>query len=544
MIVLIDNYDSFTHNLFQYMSEMTSEEVRVVRNDRITVSEIERLAPSRIVVSPGPGRPEEAGVSVAAIQHFAGKVPILGVCLGHQAIGYAFGARIIQARRIVHGKAEPIATDGRGIFRSIPTPAVFTRYHSLAIDFATVPEGFEVTATAEDGEIMGVRHKEHVIEGVQFHPESIASEAGKQLLRNFLNYRREPFVSKAVLGSLIEGATLSRDEAANFMEELTEGNLTPTQIAGFLVSIAARGPRPEEIAGCASVLQRKRTPISIDRPVLDTCGTGGDGLGTFNISSLSALAAAACGATVAKHGNRAVSSKSGSADFYRALGIAVDLPPAYTERLIGEHNFGFLFAPIYHGAMRHAAVPRRELGVKTIMNLLGPLVNPAGAAYQLIGVYAPEYVPIVAEAAHMLGIRKAMVVHGLDGIDEISVSARTRAVTIGEDGTLEESEVDPAALGITGHSIADLTGGDAEENAAIAREILDGKGSAAIRDAVTINAAAALTVYGVANDLADGVARVRSAFDDGSLKRFVEKIVAVSQQLAEEAKRAAAEGAA
>ncbi|MFW6380828.1 MAG: glutamine amidotransferase-related protein, partial [Spirochaetota bacterium] len=317
MIVLIDNYDSFTHNLFQYLSELTDEEIRVVRNDRVTVAQLEQLAPSRLVISPGPGRPEEAGVSVDAVKAFAGKIPILGVCLGHQAIGYAFGARIVQAKRIVHGKAEPIMIDGRGIFRSIPVPATFTRYHSLAIDFATVPDGFEVTATAEDGEIMGIRHKEHVIEGVQFHPESIASENGKRLLRNFLNYRREPFVSKAVLNGLISGSTLTREEAANFMEELTEGNLTPSQVAGFLVAIASRGPRPEEIAGCASVLQRKRTPITVDRPVLDTCGTGGDGLGTFNISSLAALAAAACGATVAKHGNRAVSSKSGSADFYR-----------------------------------------------------------------------------------------------------------------------------------------------------------------------------------------------------------------------------------
>jgi len=481
MIVLIDNYDSFTHNLFQYLSELTSEEVRVIRNDRITIDGLRALEPSKLVISPGPGRPEEAGVSVQAIQEFTGRIPILGVCLGHQAIGYAFGARIVQAKRIVHGKAEWIGTDGRGLFRSIPTPSLFTRYHSLAVDEATVPDGFEVTATSEDGEIMGIRHTQHVVEGVQFHPESIASDAGKRLLRNFLNYRREPFVSKVVLTSLLEGATLSREEAANFMEELTEGNLTPAQVAGFLVAIASRGPLPAEIAGCASVLQRKRTPVTIDRPVLDTCGTGGDGLGTFNISSLSALAAAACGATVAKHGNRAVSSKSGSADFYRALGIAIDLPPAYTEQLIREHGFGFLFAPLYHGAMRHAAVPRRELGVKTIMNLLGPLVNPAGAAYQLIGVYAEEFVPIVAEAAHMLGIRKAMVVHGLDGIDEISVSDRTRSVTIDEAGDMHEAVIDPADFGVSGHTMADLAGGDAADNAAVAKEILAGGGPAAVR---------------------------------------------------------------
>ena len=282
------------------------------------------------------------------------------------------------------------------------------------------------------------------------------------------------------------------------MEELTEGNLTSAQIAAFLVAIATRGPKPEEVAGCAAVLQRKRVPVVLDRPLLDTCGTGGDGLGTFNISSLSALAAAACGATVAKHGNRAVTSTSGSADFYRVLGIAIDLPPPMTRRLIDEEGFGFLFAPIYHGAMRHAGPTRRELGVKTIMNLLGPLVNPAAAEYQLIGVYAEKLVPVVAEAAHLLGIRRAAVVHGLDGIDEISISAPTRMVVVDENGSLAESTVDPSEFGISGHRLDDLTGGSAEENVALAREVLAGKGRPAIRDAVALNAAAALAIYGLA----------------------------------------------
>ncbi|MFP4550384.1 MAG: bifunctional anthranilate synthase component II/anthranilate phosphoribosyltransferase [Spirochaetales bacterium] len=537
MIVLIDNYDSFTHNLFQYLSELTSEEIRVIRNDRTTLRDIEAMNPSRLIISPGPGRPEEAGVSVEAIRAFAGRIPILGVCLGHQAIGYAFGARIVQAKRIVHGKVEKMHVDGRGIFRSINSPALFTRYHSLAIEESSLSDELEITARSEDGEIMGVRHVDDLIEGVQFHPESVASESGKKLLNNFLNYRREPFVATSILGDLIDGKTLSREEAANFMEELTDGNLSPAQIAGFLTAIAARGPRPEEIAGCASVLQRKRTQVSISRPVLDTCGTGGDGLGTFNISSLSALVAAACGATVAKHGNRAVSSRSGSADFYRELGIQIDLPPSYTEELIEKHNFGFLFAPIYHGAMRHAAVPRRELGVKTIMNLLGPLVNPAGASYQLIGVYAERYAPIVAEAAHLLGIERVMVVHGTDGIDEISISAPTRAVTVNKDGALEERRLTPEEFGISGHALADLQGGSPAENAEMARELLAGGGREAIRDAVVINAAAALSLYGTVDTLAEGVERTRAALGDGTAARFLKEIVEASRSLATRASK-------
>jgi len=515
MILLIDNYDSFTHNLYQYLSELTSEEVRVVRNDRISVEEIARLAPSRIIISPGPGGPGDAGVSLQVVRQFMGKVPILGVCLGHQVIGEALGGRIVQAQRIVHGKAEGIKLDGRGLFRSIDSPANFTRYHSLVIDPPSLPAELEVTAWSQDGEIMGVRHREVLLEGVQFHPESIASESGKKLLANFLHYRREPFVVKEALAGLIGGVAMSQAEAEEFMEELTEGNLSPAQIAAFLTAVAVRGPVAAEIAGCARVLQRKRTVLAAVGPLLDTCGTGGDGKGTFNISSFTALAAAACGARVAKHGNRAVSSISGSADFYRELGVPVDITPVRAAELIEQHGFAFLFAPTYHGAMRHAAVPRREMGVKTIMNLVGPLVNPAGAEYQLIGVYDPGLCRTVAEAAWLLGVKRAMVVHGLDGIDELSPAAPSRVVELSPDGSLKEYEIDPATLGIRGHTVDGLAGGDAVHNAALARELAAGGGPAALRDAVALNTAAALTVYGTVGEIAEGLELVYRALDEG-----------------------------
>jgi anthranilate synthase/phosphoribosyltransferase len=535
MILLIDNYDSFTHNLYQYMSEITPEPVVVVRNDKTTLEEIEGMSPSRIIISPGPGRPEEAGISEAVIRRFGGTVPILGVCLGHQAIAHAFGAEVVQAKRIVHGKAEAMELDGRGLFRSVSSPAAFTRYHSLAVREETIPPEFEITARAPDGEVMGIRHKKQLLEGVQFHPESIASDAGKRLLSNFLHYHREPFVPSHYLSRLLEGASLSQAEAANFMEDLTDGNLTGAQIAGFLVAINAKGITPEEIAGCASVLQRKRRPVQVEGPILDTCGTGGDGLGTFNISSLTALVASACGARVAKHGNRAVSSKSGSADFYKALGIKVDLPPAKSEKMLAENNFAFLFAPIYHQAMKYAAAPRRELGVKTIMNLLGPLVNPAAADYQLIGVFSEEFCEPVAEAAHLLGIKRAMVVHGKDGIDELSVSAPSRVVLVDEEGSMESFELRPEEYGIRGYALSDLAGGDAEANAGIARAILSGSGYEAVRDSVILNAAGALRVYGRVSDIGEGVELARKALADGSVLAKLEQSVAVSGRLAREA---------
>ena len=548
MILIIDNYDSFTYNLYQYLCELTGGEVRVVRNDRIDLPGIEALDPQAIVISPGPGRPEEAGISVEAVRRFAGKVPILGVCLGHQAIGVAFGGRIVGARRIVHGKTEQINLDGRGLFRNIPLPATVTRYHSLVVDPESLPEELEITATSEDGEIMGLRHREHLVEGVQFHPESVGTPMGKRLLANFLKHKREPFPAAQLLSRILSRVDLSFIEMEEFMEELTDGNLNGSQIAGFLVGLNAKGFSPREIAGAASVLRRKKTPLPLAQPLLDTCGTGGDGLRTFNISSMAALVAAACGARVAKHGNRAVSSASGSADFYSALGITIDLAPAAAAELLERTGFTFLFAPLYHPAMRHAAQVRRELGMKTIMNLVGPLSNPAEAGSRLIGVFAEALCRPVAEAARLLGVERAMVVHGLDGEDEISVTGPTRIVELRE-GQLREYLIDPAQFALEPYPIEALQVGSVEDNAAIARSLLEGDtdpeaggrvaaegtavgNTAAIREAILLNAGAALYVYGLAETVEAGYQAAREALDQGRVRETLARIVGESRALA------------
>jgi anthranilate synthase/phosphoribosyltransferase len=531
MYLLIDNYDSFTWNIYQYLTELTPEEIRVVRNDRITLDEVEAMRPAGIIISPGPGRPEDAGISVDAILRFAGKIPILGVCLGHQAIGHAFGGKIVGAGKIMHGKTDSIVVDGRGLFRTVPSPAVFTRYHSLVIDPETLPECLEITARSTDGAIMGVRHREYLVEGVQFHPESVASESGREVLKNFLTYRREPVPHRVYLDRIIGGRDLTMGEAADFMRELTEGSLPEAIVSAYLVALNAKGITPAEIAGCASILGEKRRAIEISKPVLDTCGTGGDGLGTFNISSLAAIVAASCGAAVAKHGNRAVSSLCGSADFYRELGIAVDLSPESSVTLVEETGFAFLFAPIYHGAMRHAAPVRRTLGLKTIMNLLGPLVNPAGAKYQLIGVYDEALVPVMAEAAGLLGIQRALVVHGSDGLDEITVTGKTTAVSVGGDGKRETFTIDPVPIIGRTYPIEELAGGAAPENARVARELVAGTGPEAIFEAVCLNAGAALRLYGSAEDLASGYALAKAAFESGRVGQKLEEIIARSNEL-------------
>jgi anthranilate synthase/phosphoribosyltransferase len=538
MMVLIDNYDSFTWNLYQLLRQLTDEEVKVIRNDETDIARLRALNPSHLIISPGPGRPGEAGIIVEAVQEFAGKIPLLGICLGHQAIAEAFGGTVVSARQISHGKAEFLDLDGLGLFRSVASPSAFTRYHSLAVEESSLPDCLEVTARSRDGEIMGIRHREFVLEGLQFHPESIGSAEGRRVLGNFLHYHRQAFSPRTYLSRMINGEHLNRGEAENVMEDLTDGNLTPSQIAGFLVAMNAKGVTPEEIAGCAAVLQRKRTPLTVSGNLLDTCGTGGDGLGTFNISSLTALTAAACGARVAKHGNRAVSSRCGSADFYQALGIRTNLNPEGAARVLEETGFSFLFAPTYHGAMRFAAVPRKELGIKTIMNLLGPLANPAGAGYQLIGVFGEEFCEPVARAAHLLGIRRAMVVHGLDGQDEISVCAPTRLVMLEEDGSISSRIFEPEEAGIRRHDISALAGGDAQENGAIALRILSGKGSEAVRDAAALNAGAALFVYGMVRSISEGTAMALEAFADRRVEAKLKEVVEAGQAAALEQEKA------
>jgi anthranilate synthase/phosphoribosyltransferase len=533
MILIIDNFDSFTYNVSQVMATLTDEPVRVVRNDELSLKEIERLAPNFLVISPGPGRPAEAGISIEAIKHFAGKIPILGVCLGHQAIGEAFGGKIIQAKRIVHGKVEDMLHDGKGLFRGIPSPASFVRYHSLAIEEASLPADLEITARSRDDEIMGVRHRKFLIEGVQFHPESIASDAGKQLLKNFLNYRREAFPFKQSLSAVVAGKNLSQDEAAAFMDELTDGNLSDIQIAGYLMALESKGVTAEEIAGCARTLLKKRVKVAHATPVLDTCGTGGDGLGTFNISSLAAIAAAACGAPVAKHGNRAVSSLSGSADFYGELGININLSPEKSAELIRKTGFAFLFAPIYHGAMRYAGPARKALGVKTIMNLLGPLANPAGAEYQIIGVYSKELCLPVAQAARLLGVKRVLTLHSADGMDEISPAAATDVVEIGEDGEIKQYQISPEDFGISGFTIAELEGGSAKENAERATALLSGaENESALFHAVALNAGAGLYISKKTESLKAGYESAKTALRAGAVKEKLQSVQKLSQEMA------------
>ncbi len=534
MHIVIDHFDSFTYNLVQMLRGIlgSGEEVRVVRSDAFGPEDFDGAGISSIVLSPGPGCPSEYPASLELVRRHAGRTPVLGVCLGHELIVEAFGGAIRKARRVMHGKTDETLTDGRGCFRNIPSPAVFMRYHSLAADPERLPGCLEACAWSRlDGDVMAVRHREHRIEGLQFHPESIGSEPGRRVVENFYNYRREPFPAKRTLSRLLAREDIGGEDARAFMLEAAEGSLTDAQIAGFLCAFESKGATAEEIAGCASVLADKCLPFRAGAPALDIVGVGGDGKGSFNLSSMAALVAAACGQPVAKHGNRAVSSFCGSADFFAELGYPLTLPTPEAERLLERTGFAFLFAPLYHSAMKHAVTARRQLAVRTLMNLLGPLVNPAKARYQVLGVPEAGLLHPMADAAVLLGAERVMTVWSEDGLDEFSCAARTRCV-FAEGGARREFAFDPAEAGVAGGSSEALKGGTAEDNVAMARRLLAGEELGGVLDAVCLNAGAGLFVAGRAGDVAEGCGMARAAFREGKVAGKLEEIIAVANSLA------------
>ena len=332
------------------------------------------------------------------------------------------------------------------------------------------------------------------------------------------------------LRNLFDGRDLSRDEARAVMGEVMAGEATPAQIAGFLVALRAKGETAGEIAGCAEAMREHALAVRPARDdLVDTAGTGGDGAGTLNISTAAALVAAAAGAGVAKHGNRAVSSASGSADVLEALGFTLEQEPQRIAKSIDELGFGFLFAPSHHPAMRHAAAVRKELATRTVFNVLGPLTNPAGARAQVVGVYSPELVRTIAEVLARLGSRRAYVVHGGGGIDELSPVGPNLVAEV-VDGEVLERRLDPEAeLGIPRCSIDDLRGGSPAENAEAIRQVFAG-GNGGRRDAILLNAAGAIAAGGHAADLREGLEVARRTIDSGAAGERLELLIAFSRE--------------
>lgn len=532
MILLLDNYDSFTYNLYQAIGPLCPD-IQVVRNDKITIDEMEKMGLQALIVSPGPGYPSSAGISEEAIRHFSGKIPILGICLGHQAIGEAFGGKVVPAIQLMHGKASSITLLKRDpILAGLPESIEVARYHSLIIQREGLPDTLEILAEDEVGQIMAVKHKEHLTYGLQFHPESILTGWGGRMLENFLNLvpnlsvtplntpqseippaqrnALKPYIFKA-----IEGENLTREEAFDAMTCIMSGGATNAQIGSFLTALRMKGETTEEITGFAQVMRKKGKNVKHDFPVIDIVGTGGDLANTFNISTTSSFVIAGAGTAVAKHGNRSVSSKSGAADVLEALGFTLSLSPDEAAQCLRECGISFLFAPAFHGSMKFAAMPRKEIGVRSVFNILGPLANPAASDYILLGVYDEALMEPMAQVLMNLGVKGAMLVHGEDGLDEISISGPTKVCEIRE-GKLIKYAIRPSEFGVLEGKLDEIVGGTAEENARITVDILSGKERGPRRGIVLMNAGCALYTAGAASSIGEGIEMAKKSIDSGA----------------------------
>ncbi|PCI03575.1 MAG: anthranilate phosphoribosyltransferase [Zetaproteobacteria bacterium] len=326
-----------------------------------------------------------------------------------------------------------------------------------------------------------------------------------------------------------KGIPLSSKQAETVFNQIMQGQATPAQIGALLMGLSIRGETPELVAGAARAMRSAATKISPEATgLLDTCGTGGDGASTFNISTTVAIVLAACGVPVAKHGNRAISSKSGSADVLEALGVRLDISPEQVADCVDEVGIGFLFAPQCHPAMKYAGPVRREMGVRSVFNLLGPLTNPAGADYQILGVFGEEKLDLVANSLAQLGTKRALIVHGRDGLDEITTTAITDAVWV-ENGNTHRFEIDPAAFGMPYATPQALQGGDAAFNAEVMKHILAGVQGAG-RDIVLLNSAAALWVAGKVDSIADGLGLAAKTIDDGKATATLDALIAFTNK--------------
>src|SRR5687767_5951920 len=531
MLALIDNYDSFTYNLVQYLGELGAD-IRVFRNDQISLDELIALKPEHLVISPGPGEPlKDDGVSADAVKHFTGKIPVLGVCLGHQCLGAIYGGKVDRAARLMHGKTSSVNHKGEGIFKDIPSPFEGMRYHSLIVH-EPVPAELEVLATTAEGEIMALKHREHPTYGVQFHPESILTEHGKKLLKNFLDLKPAPTAGgeqamlKPFIAKAINRTDLTAEEAEQAMNVIMTGQATPAQIAAYLVALRMKGETVEEITGSVRAMRANALKVTVsDRsvPVYDIVGTGGDGAHTFNISTAAAFVVAGAGHKVAKHGNRAASSHCGAADVLGALGMNLDLTPEQVGQAIDEVGIGFMFAQKFHPAMKHAGPVRAELGQRTIFNILGPLSNPASADIQLTGVFSPDLTEPLAEVLKQLGAQAALVIHGHGGTDELTPCGPNRVSHLRK-GKVKTYELDPADYDIPRATIEDLRGGTPEESAQMMRDLLSGKLNGARRDAILLNAAAALAAE--TGDFKAGFVEARQSLDSGAALQKLDALVA------------------
>ena len=536
MILLIDNYDSFVFNVAQYLGELTDEEVRTVRNDQLTLAEIRSLNPSRIVLSPGPKHPKDSGICLEILKEIT-DIPILGICLGHQAFGLVHGATVKRLEVPLHGKTSVLTvTEPQSVlFKGLPQQFNVMRYHSLYVDKDTLPQELIITALSDDGVIMALQHKTKPIHSIQFHPESFFTEYGKNILKNFLigtqavqsiqnteekakAYANEVF--KAALKKLQENQPLGDSDFKQICAVLHSKQYDIVQLGALLVLISEKSLYPESLTAFVRNILAYSTTFADPRPMIDLCGTGGDGLKTINISTTVAFIVAALGVKVAKHGNRSVTSQSGSTDVLGELGIAMESNLMKQLDSLEKNGLAFFHAPFFHNLVGEVREVRQRLGIRTVFNVLGPLLHPnTKLKYQLVGLYHEPVMRLYAETLQLLGREHALVVRGNDGLDEISICDETKIVEVKGKQILEYT-IAPEMFGFNRAFHADIQGGTPTENAEVLRRTLKGEERGAKADIVILNAMFALYTANVVKHPAEAKPLIEEALRSGKVWNY------------------------
>ena len=548
MILMIDNYDSFVFNVEQYLKEMTDDEVITVRNDAITIDDIKKMNPSKIIFSPGPKHPKDSGICLEILNNTdeLGNIPILGICLGHQAIGMNFGGEIKRLENPLHGKTSEITvlSENSVLFKNLPKKFKVMRYHSLYVD--DIPEDLEVTAKSEDGVAMAVEHKSKNIFGIQFHPESIFTEYGKNMIRNFLNIEVSETLQNNInskntnkkgnfidmnkyLKKLQENIALTDTDFREICKIIDSKNYDIVQLGALLVLISEKSLYPESLTAFVKNILEYSTTFEDETPMIDVCGTGGDGFKTINISTAVAFILGAMGVNVAKHGNRAISSKSGSSDVLDKLGVPLENSLANQIEKLHVKNLAFFHAPFFHKLVGEVREVRNRLGIRTVFNILGPLLHPnTKLKYQLVGLYHEPVHRLYAETLQLLGREHALVVRGNDGLDEITICDDTKIIEVKGDQILEYT-ISPESFGFKRAFHSEIEGGTPEENAEILIRILKGEEKSAKFDIVVLNAMFALYTADVVDHPAKAKDMVLEAIESGKVYEFYKDYVKITK---------------
>lgn len=496
MFLIIDNYDSFTYNLVQAFYKLGKDPV-VMKNDDPRLLELANDPDLEMVcISPGPGHPANAGLGLEFLKRLDPGVPVLGVCLGHQLLGLFGGGKVVIAPSVNHGKQSEIVHDGTGIFEGLPNPMTVGRYHSLVVISENGEDApFRVTSRGPEGEIMSITYKERPWVGIQFHPESVLTPDGLQLLANFpdkIKIRTQKMPISKILDRLAEKGDLTAQMASDAFAALMDGELSEAQAGALLMGLRMKGESALELSHAVhAALARSVRVHGLAGECLDIVGTGGDGRNSFNCSTASAFVMAGLGYKIVKHGNRAVSSACGAADALEGVGIELDPNPVSVLKMLDKTGFAFLFAPHFHPSFKNIGPIRKQLGIRTLFNILGPMINPARPSHLLMGVARPELVPLIAETLAQSPIKHAAVLSGAGGYDEMtSMGAAEIAFVHGD--TISWRIFDPAEYGIPSCSPEELSVSSREEAVAVLKKILKGEGSEPMMNMVALNVSVAL----------------------------------------------------